>query len=368
VDRVGDRLSAAGWLLAALLPVAGCRDGTGPPLVVGGGPSLEETELSLPQGATEVYAAVSGPGGDVAGYARFGRDELGNVDYQAFVWQGGERIAIGPGAVFGISASGRLAGWTRLDGPVIWERAGSEWSTTGLPGDEASGLFRSGAAWEISPRGDRAAGYLAKMEDFRGQAVVWTETAGGAWIVEVLPSAEPESDALAVSDEGVVVGWTGPPFRAVAWTGGGAGPWTMHFLGELFGHSGSRAVGLNSAGDIVGYSDDLAGFGARRGVIWRRTGPNSWSPPREVGTPEELERRGLERTLVAAAIDERGRVVGTALTTSGIEHAFVWLPEEIVLDLTPQEAVEAAALSIDDQGRIVGATSGGTRVVLWQLR
>lgn len=325
---------------------------------------MEETELALPPGATEVRPAVSGQG--VAGFARIGRDELGNPNYRAFVWHGSERVEVGSGAVYGISATGRLGGWT-WDGPVIWEPLEDEWSTVALPGDASSGLFSWGAAWGISPRGDRVAGYLPKMEDFRGQAVVWTETGQGMWTVEALPSAGPESDALDVSDEAIVVGWTGPPFRAVAWTGGG-GAWRMHLLGELFGDSGSRAVALNATGDVVGYSDDLAGFGARHGVIWRRSGPESWSPPTEIGRPGELERAGFERVLIAADIDERGRIVGTALTTMGVEHAFVWLPDETMVDLTPQEALGSAALSIDDEGRIAGSTAAATRAVLWQLR
>jgi FlgD Ig-like domain len=77
-----------------------------------------------------------------------------------------------------------------------------------------------------------------------------------------LPAGMSSSAAIDISDGGVIVGAVGPyssadySGKAAAWYPNGAGGFTVELLGQLPGHTISRATAVNDVGDIVGYSSN----------------------------------------------------------------------------------------------------------------
>jgi probable HAF family extracellular repeat protein len=64
----------------------------------------------------------------------------------------------------------------------------------------------------------------------------------------------------------------------------------------------------------------------------------------------------------AAALNNRGQVVGWSTTASGETHAFVW-DNGVMIDLSPEKASSFAS-DINDRGEIVGS-SGLFTPALW---
>jgi len=59
----------------------------------------------------------------------------------------------------------------------------------------------------------------------------------------------------------------------------------------------------------------------------------------------------------AYGINELGQVVGSSWTSDGNEHAFLWTPEEGMVDIHALPGSESAARSINDAGQVVGLYS-----------
>jgi probable HAF family extracellular repeat protein len=84
----------------------------------------------------------------------------------------------------------------------------------------------------------------------------------------------------------------------------------MTDLGTLGGDQ-SWAWGVNSLGQVVGWSEIEPGSDVRHAFLW------------EKGTMTDLGTLGCEHSM-AYAINALGQVVGKSATASGAEHAVLW--------------------------------------------
>jgi probable HAF family extracellular repeat protein len=173
--------------------------------------------------------------------------------------------------------------------------------------------------------------------------------------------------ATAINDSGVIVGSSsnGKSSRAFRWVSG-----TMTDLGSLDGQPNTlaRASGINSAGDVVGYSKNAEGV--TRATLWSRS-----------GTLVNLGALNVRQSSQAHAVNDSLQVVGSAVdgTTSGgspIYQAFTWSDGTVrglgTLASLPS-AIHSEAKAINASGWIVGyvgqysgnASLGSAAAVLW---
>jgi probable HAF family extracellular repeat protein len=71
---------------------------------------------------------------------------------------------------------------------------------------------------------------------------------------------------------------------------------------------------------------------------------------------------------IAWAVNNRGQVVGSSSTTSGVQHAFIW-EDGTVIDLGTLGGLFSSARAINKRGQIVGVAedaNGDDRAVLWE--
>jgi probable HAF family extracellular repeat protein len=214
------------------------------------------------------------------------------------------------------------------------------------------------------------------------------------------------SSAWAISDNGQVVGGSGPlgGEHAFSWTAAGG----MVDVGDL-GEGGAQATAVNNNGQVVGYAPvrlaggnvsparafswtpaagmiDLGGFGADYSypeaindngqvVGWAydavgRQRAFSWT---DGGGMVDLGGFGCDHGPCAAAyaVNNRGQVVGYAETQRGADitsidpHAFSWTPEGGMVDLTPalRHGGTAIAYAVNDNGEVAIWNDG--QVAVW---
>ncbi len=158
------------------------------------------------------------------------------------------------------------------------------------------------------------------------------------------------SSAVAINERGQAVGSSQGAFafeHGFLWEKG-----RMTDLGELGSGTGSGTTAINDRGQIIGWS------------AWKLS---------ESGMPGEynhsvLWQNGLIRdlgTLAAAAINERGQIVGSSNT-----HAAVWEKGKTTDLGTLPGRPQSNAAAINERDQIVGwsATKTGQHAVLWTLR
>ncbi len=163
-----------------------------------------------------------------------------------------------------------------------------------------------------------------------------------------------QSRALAVNDQGQVVGWseTGTATRAFIWDSLHG----MRALGTL-GGANSRAYAINSAGQVVGEADTPD---ATHAFVWEPGGGL-----RDLGTLGGANSGALH-------INNHGQIVGWAETGETapapemhavpppdtgselpVQHACLW-DGDALIDLGTIDGPNSRALAINDNGRIVG--------------
>jgi probable HAF family extracellular repeat protein len=192
-------------------------------------------------------------------------------------------------------------------------------------------------------------------------AAVWKEAA-----LKPLPTLGGRNGAaLAVNNRGQVAGYaensiqdktcaSTTPFQilryeAVIWDRKGE----AHELPPLPGDTVGFALGINDAGQVVGSS----GLCGNTPLIPLQIGPHAvlW----QHGKPIDLGSLG-GTVNTAAAINNRGEVVGGSQTSSGALHTFLWTKEEGMRDLGTVEtdlgSLPGGMGGINNKGQVVGAS------------
>jgi probable HAF family extracellular repeat protein len=153
-----------------------------------------------------------------------------------------------------------------------------------------------------------------------------------------LPPNYVSSQALAINDQGVIVGTaTGPDQRATRWTGG-----VPQLLQQLAGSTTSFAYDVNAAGMVVGAGLDRA-TNTFRAVRWDASGK-----VKRLGHLG-VESRALAMNASGAAvgfIHRRGRVLRS--------HAARWDASGAITDIHPKGWLISEATAINDRGEIAG--------------
>jgi probable HAF family extracellular repeat protein len=131
--------------------------------------------------------------------------------------------------------------------------------------------------------------------------------------------------ALWINDAGDVVGLADTPnppgcsgvtcvHHAALWTGG-----KITDLGSVDGDPCSRALSINSKGQIVGFTAATCGGNATHSFLWQDGGPAV-----DLGT---LVQSGSGLSLTQAIyIDDEGEIVGNGVLANGNTHAFLLIP------------------------------------------
>jgi probable HAF family extracellular repeat protein len=162
-----------------------------------------------------------------------------------------------------------------------------------------------------------------------------------------------ESSGFWINDSGAVVGCSdtetiyGYPCtglvagqHAFLWTPSGG----MQDLGTLSGGTVSAALGINSGGVIVGYSN-------KRGEIATDFEAVRWS---STGVITNLGTLAQGSSSAAFAIDKAGEIAGDSFDNAGIVKATNWTGNKIA-DLGGLDgAIFSSGLAINDDGAIVG--------------
>lgn len=195
------------------------------------------------------------------------------------------------------------------------------------------------------------------------QAVFWSHASGGL-TVQPLPGAAPGSEAFAVNSAGDVGGTDGTG-RAVIWERSG-GTWTQRVLPVAPGSSGGGVIGLNDAGEAIGYAAP-AGDGAFFSVFWDATGAVQALP---IPPPFDTSAGGGVTTL---AISASGHVVGWTNSFTLKGAPVFWARtgtghQPILLSHLPDHMAEAHAVAEEAGGVVRVAGVGGAEDGLYALR
>ncbi len=157
-------------------------------------------------------------------------------------------------------------------------------------------------------------------------------------VLEPTPHAS-SSQAMAISDGNVVVGMVqlrdGEEVAAL-WPADGG----VQALGTLPGDQLSQALGVNGAGQVVGFSGY---FNAPHAFIWDAVNGMQSIGNFDSANPDST----------ALGISDDGEVVGHAVTPDGALHAYTWTAAGGMVDVYP-DAFGSEALAINRHGQWVG--------------
>lgn len=234
------------------------------------------------------------------------------------------------------------------------------------------------------------------------RAVVWQD----GRIRTLVTAKKMESEAFAINDVGVIVGWVGGYVESSDWPH--AALWRANTMRELSAAE-SLATGLNEHAQVVGISGsidsngrwgDLSGFvwedgrtsslGSLGGFGWRDWHDNWVSDIGDRGqivggragratiwtggVPRNLARlQGEPRQRSGAwAINERGQIVGIwARKPEGTSRAALWESGKLTLLPNLPGGTSSGAAAINNRGQIVGYSrtkSGDLHAALWTLK
>jgi probable HAF family extracellular repeat protein len=172
---------------------------------------------------------------------------------------------------------------------------------------------------------------------------------------------------VGVAEDGVADASCIPPqkthFQAVIWRRG-----EIHELPPLPGDEVGAALRINDRGQAVGTSGPCSATSYGGFVL----GPHAvlW----DHGRPVDLGSVGDGIVTVAADVNDRGAVIGSASFADGSQHPFLWTRRGGIRDLglmssDPTDVINTA-FEINDRGQIVGASCDVTmqicRGYIWQ--
>ena len=263
----------------------------------------------------------------------------------------------GKGFAIGLNASGQITGavygWPSVvsDGnkPFRWSAAtGPVRLTTccenGFGADINSAGVVAGSA-EGGPMSGTYRGFVAP-----GNSITLLPVLPGLSLDESWDN----SKALALNDAGDIVGFSPAPgarSHAVRWTGGSA----ISDLGTL-GGTNSEAVDINNAGQVIGTSQ-IAGNAATHAFLW-----SSGTGMQDLNTL-----LGANITTVVE-INDAGQIVGAYTAPSGQSHAFRYTPGTGLLDLGTLGGTTSAPTGLNGRGEVIGTSTladGSTHAFLW---
>jgi uncharacterized membrane protein len=192
------------------------------------------------------------------------------------------------------------------------------------------------------------------------------------WTAYDLGSLGPNevSEATAINNDGMIVGWSSNPDRgpgsypfehplAVVFVRGAAKPVTS--LGTLLGASASQAMAVNDAGVVVGWSGVFAGSSTTQTFAFvhdpaARGGRMSKIPPPS-GTLGFMQATGINNANVVVGWYQRSANAHDASGTPLYERAraFKWtVGSSAIVDLPQPVGMSGRANAINDAGEIVG--------------
>jgi probable HAF family extracellular repeat protein len=159
------------------------------------------------------------------------------------------------------------------------------------------------------------------------------------------------ADVSAINDHGDMVGWSNDVNgfgRAVIWRNGGAVRDLDVFLGE-----GTSAQDINERGDVYGFGGPDHWFVLIDGVVYHPGAPaGTFSHP--------------------AAMNENGEVAGLLRTADGSWHSFVWRKGQMTdLGVGPPGRQSSQAMHINGRGEVLGVyvtPQFEQRLVLWRIK
>jgi probable HAF family extracellular repeat protein len=164
------------------------------------------------------------------------------------------------------------------------------------------------------------------------------------------------NDATDINNRGQVVGSFFDPVahesRGFLWTQDSG----LVDLGVVLQGGRSEAQAINECGEIAGWSEVPSDL---------RLSPALWRAPNDLEIIADVQG-------AAAGINERGHIVGNFLNAANQIHAFLWTPEEGIIDLGTLGTGDDASFAYDLNNRdeVVGTsfTTGGQHAFLWTRR
>ncbi len=224
-------------------------------------------------------------------------------------------------------------------------------------------------AYDINNVG-QVVGY-SRLADGRRRAVVWYDVNNDNVVdpgeVNSLGTlGGSESGAFAINETGQVAGWSwqleNVNHHATLWTDSN-GDWKSNAgelasLGDLGGGK-SRAYGINSAGQVAGFS--LIPSARRDAMRWTDGNGNNSGDPGEMadlGTLGGVHTYGL-------GINSAGHVVGDSEVAEGVRRAFRWIDADAngladpgaMVDLGTLGGSESYAYGMNSLGHVVGMST-----------
>jgi len=198
-------------------------------------------------------------------------------------------------------------------------------------------------------------------------AATWPANAVTGTAATILPAsatfpATGRSAAYGVNTASQIVGeatTTAGALRAVVWNGATGAPVD---LGILTGGTFSTAHAINDGGVVVGEADTATG--ATHAVAWRVNADGTKAAgPVDLGVITVADVRSS-----AYGIDSAGRVVGESENAAGVVHAGMWTLDAALAPTTKKDlGANGSAYAINESGRIAGHLGTTDLATVWDV-